>query len=915
MDDELDKNDSGQNMGENNPYRQNMQTAQDEVRPEFLNGADGKKRGQKERKAKTGGAAESLKAAESEAGGSFYNNGKGSARDGEENPRGLYKGVSNGKKKFKKPGKFSIAKASVGIVIFFVVLLFGGIVVLGTPIVHVGGFDFNLMDSVGLLDRIGILNEVATFVVGAELEKGEVSDQLAGNLAGQGLMVGQVTASGDFVRTNVYVADAENLKDLAVLGNYQANPSKGELAVLFDNEVVTAGDFVATLESDPKMYMAFLDATDIGTAYWYSQEMDEQLDQIGVKNIRSAFSNWQSTGDVEEDREKYEELKEKLLNGESNLTISGVLGTDSDGDGNVDGADTPTAAVSGMGDAGEIISEVADKMEDGTQGGANAKAAQSLNAVISAGEPYIAAKYAMFAESIMQGARISGVGPINEFMDDAYKDRKVSYVDALSTKTVETNESILSSATMQATIGGAKFSDSEAASLSRDRGVITMNTKGASVGGDVIEGTVISTDGEKKSDILTGISAGEKASTDELEVLSDGIDKAIVQSGSEQFTGVTGGVRIPGGLEFILNTVDSHLIAALASDDQTMAAYHREAEKMVARRAEAERATKSPFDISSPYTFMGSLTRNLATTVMKGRVSGGDSGLAVGVVANMAEDSAKGLYNTVVADGDDGSYEMATGDYCETASVVGASSSVLCGAKYTLVTKYMNVTDEEFENELKSDGNMDEDGEIVEKSDLGRFIATGMSRQSTVGIKDAEVCKRYKELDGDLWRDFLDALAGLFGQYQACDGREDVGTGANYTLNDSNSNKQDLEYYAAYVMRDKVKSLLDGGTSKVAEFREKYYAEHPLDNSKEGIIARRSGLTKQEVKVALEYADYLTFIAQYDPATRYAFGGGLQYEKPVDTLVEHASQVAVELYVMWYGQTEYDDLRGRTQVV
>ena len=107
--------------------------------------------------------------------------------------------------------------------------------------------------------------------------------------------------------------------------------------------------------------------------------------------------------------------------------------------------------------------------------------------------------------------------------------------------------------------------------------------------------------------------------------------------------------------------------------------------------------------------------------------------------------------------------------------------------------------------------------------------------------------------------------------------------------------------------------MLDNDTGEVAAFKKSYYAKHPRDNSREGILASRSGLTKQEVQLALEYADYLDYIAKYDPSTRYAFGE-VNIERPEGTLVEHATQIATELYVMWQGQTEYDDLRGRIRI-
>lgn len=54
--------------------------------------------------------------------------------------------------------------------------------------------------------------------------------------------------------------------------------------------------------------------------------------------------------------------------------------------------------------------------------------------------------------------------------------------------------------------------------------------------------------------------------------------------------------------------------------------------------------------------------------------------------------------------------------------------------------------------------------------------------------------------------------------------------------------------------------------SSVTAYLEEYYEKHPLDNSYEGILARRSGLTKENVIALLNYAEDLVFLANYNSA-------------------------------------------------
>lgn len=64
--------------------------------------------------------------------------------------------------------------------------------------------------------------------------------------------------------------------------------------------------------------------------------------------------------------------------------------------------------------------------------------------------------------------------------------------------------------------------------------------------------------------------------------------------------------------------------------------------------------------------------------------------------------------------------------------------------------------------------------------------------------------------------------------------------------------------------------------SSVTAFLEDYYEKHPLDNSFEGVLARKSGLTKEKVIATIDTINYLTFIVDYEPDGYYP----LNYQKP-----------------------------------
>lgn len=99
--------------------------------------------------------------------------------------------------------------------------------------------------------------------------------------------------------------------------------------------------------------------------------------------------------------------------------------------------------------------------------------------------------------------------------------------------------------------------------------------------------------------------------------------------------------------------------------------------------------------------------------------------------------------------------------------------------------------------------------------------------------------------------------------------------------------------------------------SAVTAFVEEYRESHPLDNSYEGILARYSGVTKDNVIAFMDALDYYTYLANYDPSTRYAFGqDGL--EDATELQFDNDQKVA---YVVLLNTIEFADVRNRNFVV
>lgn len=830
------------------------------------------------------------------------------ARKNERGAGGYFTGVGRSlvadkKKSGGLKGKFKKRAAVVAILLVMV----GAIAyIILSPMIKIATIGYNLKRALGFDSTSAILEEQAEYITAEMLAKGKVPEEYAGDLADVGIEVGQVTVAGEFVRTNSYIAGLDESREVAAEGEYYSHDEDGELAVRFNGEVVKAGDFVLAVESNPEMYAAYEKAVDIKARYYYSDEVNAVYKNMGIS--RGMFNGWESTGDAEADAASFQKMLEEGLNVDASALLS-VVGeeeydcsyakTDENGNAVLDDngeqvmvEETCTRQVEDEENAKskkgatEIIAGVRSKTKGRTINGATEKASQLLNVAVSSVEPYEAANAFMAVEEAIEMAQVGNNGPINETMNALTESTEISYMDVNTGAIMTKNVSILETENFVAAVAEEPYSVTEADNFSRDR---VLNVTKAANGAVIKDTTMALQEKNKKSRAVLWVEGKEVADGSTLSRTEDSISKALTQDNSELFKSVVGGNRVVEGGSFISNSLNARTLGAMPSDEATIMAYHQEVKEVFARRAEADRATLSPLDISSPNTLLGSLVRKVAMASLSGSVKSQSAISGVAATVGLAGDSLTGLVSGVMADGagNGSDYETVIGNCDTVGQAANVKGDLYCTSHNTIYTGKMKNTKEDWQSEL---GENLSGGEINKSSGLAEFVTLGMSRDVTVGVKSSEVCETWKDNNQTAWGKLKDAILGALGLYQSCEGvPSGVADGGAYTLSNSNGNTpenggvggvENIKKYSGYVLYDTVSSLLEGSQSSVARFREEYYKEHPLDNSVAGRIARISGMTRDEAEVALAYADYLNVIAQYNAAERYAFGIPVA-EKPV----------------------------------
>ena len=858
---------------ETNPVEAIRKSEKESITPEFRNSVKGSK---KENAANTLGEAENSAAV--------------SAVDDNGSKGGYSGGLYNSKKANQRGDKNSKGKMRFlkgpSIAIIGLVLLAGFIIIPSVPLIAIGAIDYNLQASLGFSATSGILEKVASFVIAEKLSKGEFPSGLGEDFADAGLMVGQVTANGEFVRTNKYLADLDNGVEVAAVGfDYEKKGDEGELAVLYGDKIIAADDFVLAVESDSKMYADYSEALDIKARFYYSDEVSDVYEDLGLD--RTAFSNWTITGDNEEDEKKYYETINKILKDDSSVEIAGC---DNDNC-----------------EPGGFSVDEASKVAGGTE-----KASQLLNMAVSSTEPQKAAKAFLAIEEPIQRARLSGEGPINQVMNSLNRQVEISYVDVNTNQEVTERKSILETRNFAAAVARNGYSKDEANNFSRDRVLIATGMSSADGIGTIINDSTLG-DGVTTSPIAVLKNGHSNVDPDVMSKSRDSVEMSKAEFNDESFTSIVGGNRAVEGGSFLSGTINREVLGAMPSDESAIARYQLEVNEVLARKANAERASLSPFDISSPNTFLGNITYRMAESYIA-HSAGSDSGIvsAVSSIADLTSSSTKTLLGSVTADGNEQNYSTISGDCTTVANASNTQGDLYCNSHNTISTKYIEYTKEDWLNALG--GNVKDDGTPTESGELAEFITLGSRRKATVGVQSDVVCEAYHESSDGFLKKTWNLIKNALGVYQSCDGVPDeIAVGAKYTLSDNNSYKDKVELLSGYMLYDEVNALVSDAQSKVSIFKEEYYKKNPRDNSAAGKIAQMSGMTKEEAEIAIGYASYLAYLRNYDPSQRFAFNS-INKDIEAPPLIIDDADIKETLYCYWRGKTEFSDLRNRNQV-
>lgn len=378
---------------------------------------------------------------------------------------------------------------------------------------------------------------------------------------------------------------------------------------------------------------------------------------------------------------------------------------------------------------------------------------------------------------------------------------------------------------------------------------------------------------------------------------------------------------IPAGEEIVQGTNKTASMIGRTSSGQVLATeeyaleYAKLTQEVIAQDAEVERYTHSPFDVTSQYTFLGSIVHSLLPIVNSTRQNTLSN---ISTIVNQSLTTITGT-SAYAAGTKNSSYLTTFGDNCERLGTIGATCTILSDDIVVSDTSTINLDvsegSEAYETYIKP--NLDDDGKIKEKSDLAKFINYVTLRESEFGYADANIAGELDIVPAGLG-DIADIVNGI---HNLTDPDVKSWIYGDYGVI-CNDRWGEFKVYQRWVADQRYLEWLGDDSTTINaynEFIDNRIAQVTADDSFAGILSRISGLSKSDAEFVIALGEYYQYLDGYDTSSVIALAE-TTYNPSLDEVVAkaqhdkmfhqnpHRSQTTLAILV---NSISYTDLRNR----
>lgn len=591
-------------------------------------------------------------------------------------------------------------------------------------------------------------------------------------------------------------------------------------SLTFRGKSISSESLLDELHSNVAFYDAFTAATYDRAAYFYDAPAEEVFKKIGTTRDNYTRSS------------EFDEIMTKLVGEGSNVNVSNVglvEKTNEDGETYEDYEIIGDIARSSS-SAENFIKTVAENNLDSTIFSATMNAATAINnADIMTKEQKSAIFFMAFMENISKMKAGQGNdSKINEAMNYLFKEQESTITDVKTGQTITTRGSMLESPSLYAILSGEKINVNKVTNYASDRVLKSVENRmgEGNVSNKFREETVTSTGTKTRGTIGRFLWSDEEAADyDTLSVATPIINDSMVENSFETIGGIYGGEMLVEGAVNVGKML-AKASGATAGDGDAVKAYAKLNSEILALDAEADRMNRSPFDITSKNTFLGSIFHSFAVGMSKGL------SILNGIGNTIA--SAMGKILPSVNAEDEGTLYLSNfGTDCETINSIGAVGSAACSEVATFDTTTLEdpFNDAEFmafveENTVLKDGKRT----IKPDSLLANFVKYNDERLTPVGIMDGGILEALQ--GGSSSIPFISDIISMIKIWLFSTNEDkSIATGQAFVNSSSNPNWEKYKYAQRYVSLARAKDALrqyDGGETAYNNLKYFEGSENPV---------------------------------------------------------------------------------------
>ena len=373
-----------------------------------------------------------------------------------------------------------------------------------------------------------------------------------------------------------------------------------------------------------------------------------------------------------------------------------------------------------------------------------------------------------------------------------------------------------------------------------------------------------------------------------------------------------------------------------ASKERLMANW-RAQQEVIASEAEYERTQHSPFDPTNKYTFIGSIVNSLmpiANTMSSPLMT-------ISKTMNTVGSYAANLLPTARADGEV-KFETSINENCPSLSSLDLVGDAYCNPYFTTDVSTISEDPESVADKVFTDadrngeagnflwddsrGDIDTDGDgeadvynppINPDGEYAKWVLSCANRSSSFGLHDANLSSAMGQLNvssnstlNTVLKTGISAVP-LIGDASQLVDTAIAGVNDKWIRGEECLSEQS-KYYSRY---SEDQRLMESAgmieTSSTVAFLDDYYKGNPVDNSNLGIIARYSGLTKDQVEDTLAYFQAIEWLAEYNPET---YGPKEFKKKPDGSWQYNSDEIVAYEKAIFVKEFVFDDLRERIRI-